>query len=251
MAWIPDSKQRATIQSLASFGLSATEIAAVLDCGATEKAVQSLCSREIALGEARAKAKLRQTLFSEATNGNSQALLHMVKERDRNADLCDSAELCSWLCCSRETLSNLVKSGVIERVSRGVWDRRQCVQRVVTHLRAIAAGRSSGEGGDTDLSAERSKLTAAQCEGQELKNAQLRRELAPISLLSWTLGKVGNQIGAVLDSIPLKVKKVVPRLTAVEVEHIKREVVKAQNAASRITVDLDEYYDERDARSDN
>lgn len=139
MAWIPDSKQRATIQSLASFGLSATEIAAVLDCGATEKAVQSLCSREIALGEARAKAKLRQTLFSEATNGNSQALLHMVKERDRNADLCDSAELCSWLCCSRETLSNLVKSGVIERVARGMWDRRQCVQRTVTHLRAIAA----------------------------------------------------------------------------------------------------------------
>jgi len=102
-----------------------------------------------------------------------------------------------------------------------------------------------------DADRERTLLTRVQREGQELKNAQLRRELAPISLIEWTLGKVGNQIGAVLDSIPLKVKKVVPRLTAVEVEHIKREVVKAQNAASRIAVDLDEYYDERDARSDN
>lgn len=102
-----------------------------------------------------------------------------------------------------------------------------------------------------DADRERTLLTRVQREGQELKNAQLRRELAPISLIEWTLGKVGNQIGAVLDSIPLKVKKVVPRLTAVEVEHIKREVVKAQNAAARIAVDLDEYYDERDARSDN
>lgn len=102
-----------------------------------------------------------------------------------------------------------------------------------------------------DADRERTLLTRVQREGQELKNAQLRRELAPISLIEWTLSKVGNQIGAVLDSIPLKVKKVVPRLTAVEVEHIKREVVKAQNAAARIAVDLDEYYDERDARSDN
>jgi phage terminase Nu1 subunit (DNA packaging protein) len=102
---------------------------------------------------------------------------------------------------------------------------------------------------DTDR--ERMLLTRVQREGQELKNAQLRRELAPIQLIEWTLGKIGNQIGAVLDSIPLKVKKVVPRLTAVEVEHIKREIVKAQNAAARITVDLDDYYDERDARSDN
>lgn len=104
---------------------------------------------------------------------------------------------------------------------------------------------------EIDSERERALLTREQREGQALKNAQLRKELAPIALIEWTLGKVANQIGAVLDSIPLKVKKVVPRLTAVEVEHIKREVVKAQNAAARVTVDLDEYYDERDARSDN
>lgn len=154
-------------------------MAAVLDCGATEKEVHKLCSREIALGEAKAKAKLRQTLFSEATSGNSQALLHMVKEQDRNADLCDSTELCSWLCCSRETLSNLVKSGVIERVSRGMWDRRQCVQRVVTHLRAVAAGRlGGGDGGaSVDLSLERALLARAQREGVEMANEVERGNL--------------------------------------------------------------------------
>ena len=89
---------------------------------------------------------------------------------------------------------------------------------------------------------ERARLLSAQAEIAELKGAQLRRELAPINLIEWALGRVCNQMGAVLDSIPLKVKKMVPRLTAVEIEHIKREVVKAQNAAARVNLDLDEYY---------
>jgi len=222
VAWIPDSKQRATIQSLASFGLSATEIAAVLDCGATEKAVQSLCSREIALGEARAKAKLRQTLFSEATNGNSQALLHMVKERDRNADLCDSAELCSWLCCSRETLSNLVKSGVIERVARGMWDRRQCVQRTVTHLRAIAAGRQgAGEGSASiDLSLERALLARAQREAVEMANEVERGNLMRREDVAGVLGRVAGPLSRELETIPDRLERDM-RVSGEVVEYVR------------------------------
>lgn len=230
MAWIPDSKQRATIQSLASFGLSATEIAAVLDCGATEKAVQSLCSREIALGEARAKAKLRQTLFSEATNGNSQALLHMVKERDRNADLCDSAELCSWLCCSRETLSNLVKSGVIERVARGMWDRRQCVQRTVTHLRAIAAGRQgAGEGSASiDLSLERALLARAQRAGIEMENEVKRGNLLPVDRVQVLMADIYGPMIRALDALGDRIERDL-RVSPAVVEYIRGEVGAARD----------------------
>jgi len=96
---------------------------------------------------------------------------------------------------------------------------------------------------DEDLDREKLRLTREQRIGQELKNAQTRRELAPIAVIEWTLGKVGAQIAAILESIPLKVKKVLPAMTATEIEHLKREVVKAQNAAARVTVDLDEYYD--------
>ena len=98
---------------------------------------------------------------------------------------------------------------------------------------------------DLQADKERTLLVREQRIGQELKNAQTRRELAPVALIDWTLSKVGAQISAILESIPLKVKKMLPRLTATEVEHIKRELVKAQNAAARVTVDLDEYY-ERD-----
>lgn len=97
---------------------------------------------------------------------------------------------------------------------------------------------------------ERMLLTREQRIGQGLKNAQLRRELAPVSVIDWALSKVGGQIAAILESVPLKVKRLLPRLTATEIEHIKREVVKAQNAAARVTVDLDEYYD-RDSSGDS
>src|SRR5574343_430050 len=58
------------------------------------------------------------------------------------------------------------------------------------------------------------RLTEAQAEGQEIKNAQLRHELAPVDVIEWTLGKVGAQIGAILDALPLQIKKRNPKLTA-------------------------------------
>lgn len=237
MSWEPDARQRASIQSLASFGLSAAEIAAVLDCGATEKGVQKLCSREIALGEAKAKAKLRQTLFSEATSGNSQALLHMVKEQDRNADLCDSAELCSWLCCSRETLSNLVKSGVIERVARGMWDRRQCVQRTVTHLRAIAAGRQgAGEGSASiDLSLERALLARAQREGVEMANEVERGNLMYRDDVVTVVSSVATPITRELETIPDRLERDM-RVTGDVVDYVRAVIRTARESMSR-TID--------------
>lgn len=100
-----------------------------------------------------------------------------------------------------------------------------------------------------DLDKEKLRLTREQRIGQELKNAQTRRDLAPVPLIDWTLSKVGAQIASILEALPLKVKRMLPRLTATEVEHIRREVVKAQNAAARVTVDLYEYY-ERDPNRD-
>ncbi len=87
------------------------------------------------------------------------------------------------------------------------------------------------------------RLTLAQAEGQEIKNAQLRKELAPVSVIEWVIGKAGGQISAILDAIPLQLKKRNPKLTASNLETIRRDIVKAQNAASQMTVDLDEYYD--------
>ena len=90
---------------------------------------------------------------------------------------------------------------------------------------------------------EKLLLTKAQREGQELKNSQLRKELAPVSVIEWVIGKTGGQISAILDALPLQIKKRCPKLTASGIEVIRREIVKAQNAAAAMTLDLDEYYE--------
>lgn len=75
----------------------------------------------------------------------------------------------------------------------------------------------------------------------ELDLAQKNRELAPIAVIEWTLNRIGSQIAAILETIPGKVKRRLPSLSAAEIEIIKREIVKAQNMAARVTVDLDGY----------
>lgn len=119
------------------------------------------------------------------------------------------------------------------------------------HRDALAALQAEAVGDDeVNAELEKALLTRAQRVGQEIKNAERQRELAPVALIEWTLAKVGGQIAAILESVPLKVKRVLPKLTATEVEHIKREVVKAQNVAAGIVVDLDEYY-ERNPNGDH
>jgi phage terminase Nu1 subunit (DNA packaging protein) len=101
---------------------------------------------------------------------------------------------------------------------------------------------------ETGSAADREKmlLTREQRIGQELKNAQARRELAPIGIIDWALSRVGSQISALLEAIPLKVKQLLPKMTAAEIGLIEREVIKAQNASAAVTVDFDEYDRERD-----
>lgn len=85
------------------------------------------------------------------------------------------------------------------------------------------------------------QLTRARAEWQELKNAKLREELAPVELISWVIGKAASQISAILESIPMNLKKRNPRLTASNIEFITREIVKTQNIAAHMKLDLDEY----------
>lgn len=97
------------------------------------------------------------------------------------------------------------------------------------------------DGERLDLDEQRARLAKEQTETAALKNAQTRREVAPINLIEWMLGQTCSQISAILESLPLKIKRRVAKLTASDIEFIRREVIKAQNVAAKITVDLDDY----------
>ncbi len=105
----------------------------------------------------------------------------------------------------------------------------------ISYLREVAAGR--GSDGEHDLTEERARLSFHQANGQEMKNQVLRKELAPLLLMELAISKWSDQAKSLLGATPLKVKKLLPKMKASEIEIIKREIIKVQNAISKIQLD--------------
>lgn len=85
-------------------------------------------------------------------------------------------------------------------------------------------------------------LTREQAEGQRLKNAQMRRELAPVEMITFALGSLASQVSSILGTLPAKIKRSMPKLSAEEIRLIKTEIVKAQNAcAKELQVEWDDF----------
>ena len=102
-----------------------------------------------------------------------------------------------------------------------------------------SGGISSDEAKDAMDAAKLDEINE-RTENMAIKNAILRRENAPISALEFALGKVCAQISAILDSIPVKVKRACPKLGSADIEKIKAEIVKCQNVAAEAKIDLDD-----------
>jgi len=75
-------------------------------------------------------------------------------------------------------VTELAKRGILPKAGRGRYDLVACVQAYCVHLREVAAGRSSADGGH-DLVAERARLAREQADAQAMKNEQLRGSLIP------------------------------------------------------------------------
>ena len=103
------------------------------------------------------------------------------------------------------------------------------------------------EPGSIDTEQERGRLARAQADAKELDNAERRKELAPVELLEWVLSKACAQISAVLETIPLNVKRRVPQLSANGIELIKKEIVRCQNIAASSEINLNEFAEEAES----
>jgi len=62
-------------------------------------------------------------------------------------------------------------------------------------------------------------------------------ESASMEILAWALSRIAELINSVLDSLPLRLKKRCPKLTARDIETIRRVIVKLQNEISEINLD--------------
>jgi len=112
--------------------------------------------------------------------------------------------------------------------------------RIDHHIRKTkrSDGMSSDDANEAMAAAKLEEVTE-RAENLAIKNALLRKEVAPINVLETALGQVCAQIAATLESIPVNVKRRNSRLESNDINIIKEEIVKCQNLAAGVSIDMD------------
>ncbi len=162
---------------------------------------------------------------------------------------------------SDRQVRSLVADGVLP-ASKGAGglDLDACRLAYIRYLRGISSGQvrpevpAAIEGPDplaeAKLTQERLRLTSAQAEGQELKNEVTKRKSVPASFATFVLSRLAAEIGSILDTLPMTLKRRHPDLEVRHIESVQRELAKARNRAAtlddRLPGLLDEYLDATD-----
>lgn len=171
-------------------------------------------------------------------------------------------EVAAHLDLSDRQVRNLLKDGVLP-ASKGVGglDADACRIAYIGYLRGLASGQvkrpeASDPPDDIDplaemkLLQERLRLTAAQAEGQELKNDITRRQSVPTEFATFVMSKLAAEVASILDTLPLTLKRRHPDLEVRHIESVQRELAKARNRAAeldeRLPGLLNEYLDTAD-----
>ena len=181
-------------------------------------------------------------------------------------------EVCDTVSLSQKRLSNerqahpkviaehidLSVRQVQRLLADGVLDQRETLAdnrvRYIRHIRSFANGFNQTANPSlklrlirAPLEYEKLRLTRAQADAQELKNEIARAEVAPIDLLKCAMRQAVAQACAILDAVPLSIKRRHPQLETLIIESIKRHIVKAMNAIASMELDMDRWLREYNA----
>jgi phage terminase Nu1 subunit (DNA packaging protein) len=92
--------------------------------------------------------------------------------------------------------------------------------------------------------AEKAKLDRQKRIGQELANEKARGSLFPVVAAEYIFAQIGAEIAAILDTLPAKIKKSLPKTTRTQLYHVEKEITKARNTAADVADRLDEFIEE-------
>ncbi|MCW5003523.1 terminase small subunit [Enterobacter roggenkampii] len=81
---------------------------------------------------------------------------------------------------------------------------------------------------------ERYRLTKAQADAQELKNAKDSAEVVETAFCTFVLSRVSGEIASILDGIPLSVQRRFPELDNRHIDFLKLDIIKAMNKAAAL-----------------
>ncbi len=119
-------------------------------------------------------------------------------------------------------LTELKNRGIAVHLSKNSYDLAATVRAYVQHLRGTASGRG-GEEHVLTLTGERARLSRAQAEAVEMKNAVARAELVPAADVERAWGDVLRQVRARILAVPSRLRQSLT-LAPADVELIDREL---------------------------
>jgi phage terminase Nu1 subunit (DNA packaging protein) len=170
-------------------------------------------------------------------------------------------EVAAHIDLSDRQVRSLLTDGVLPgSKGSGGLDLDACRLAYIRYLRGLSNGQvrpeviDDFEGADPNVEAkltqERLRLTAAQAEGQELKNEVTKRKSVPTDFAVFVLSRLAAEISSILDTLPLTLKRRHPDLEVRHIESVQRELAKARNRSAtlddRLPGLLNEYLDAAD-----
>lgn len=122
----------------------------------------------------------------------------------------------------------------VERAGREVLYDVASVVRNRVENEVVKIVEQGGDIDDTELLKARIRLTNAQADAQELKNARETGEVIDTAFATFALAKLSGEVGSIMDSLPLAVSRKYPGMEKRYLDAIKNEVSRAMNRAANL-----------------
>lgn len=147
-------------------------------------------------------------------------------------------------------IQQLAKDGIIPKAARGKYPLIGTIKGYVKYLQERSLAQVT-DYSDSDIRAQKLRLTKAQADAQEHKNEIAQQHAVPTEFATYALARISAEAGGVLDSVPLNLKRKHPELTTVQFENIKRAISKASVAVVALPEKLPDLLDEYLRETDN
>lgn len=166
-------------------------------------------------------------------------------------------EVAEHLDITDRQVRNLLQSGVLPGAKgRGAYNLDDCRLAYIRYMRGRLAGQVETKEAEADTidplldhkrEQEEYLLTRERRIGQQQKNEIAARKVVPSEFAIFSLSKLAAEIAAILDTLPLTMKRKHPDLEVRHLDTLSRELAKARNQAAglneTVTEHLDEYHD--------
>jgi terminase small subunit / prophage DNA-packing protein len=155
------------------------------------------------------------------------------------------AEIAAHLDLTDRWVRKLVNGGKLpSSEGRGGYDLDACRLAYIRYLRGVASGQTKEQKSDDEENPNGEKDYSAELEKEKWREKRRENDIAeslvaPVSVLTDALEKVADQVVPILDSIPLEMKRLNPKLTGHDIQTVKKAIARARNAVADVTIEVE------------